>query len=151
MRIAISILIVAALSFACSKKEKHHHEKTGEWKELDSFHKVMAEAFHPLKDSGNLEPAKKLAAHLADEAAKWAASSLPEDVNNDQMKVYLEQLKSDSRSFADDIAKGVPDDVLKAKVIALHDQFHKIMEASQGGHHDAEEHERDHDDDEEDD
>jgi len=151
MKNAFSILTVI-VAFACSTKEKHHHEEMNGWKELDSFHKIMAEAFHPLKDSGNLAPAKKLAGDLAAEAERWAAATLPEKVNNDEMKSNLEKLKTDSRSFADEIAKGTSDEVLKAKLTALHDQFHKIMEASEGGHHEeGEKHDRDDDDDDDDD
>jgi len=71
----IIVFVLVVLTTACSTKK--HHEERGEWKELNSFHKVMAEAFHPLKDSGNVEPAKKLATQLADEAEHWAAASLP--------------------------------------------------------------------------
>lgn len=129
---------------ACHGKE--HQSATLEWKELDSFHDVMAAVFHPLKDSGNLAPAKQHAAHLAEEAARLAASSLPQEINNDEMKSKLEKLKTDSQSLADEIAKGAPDDVVKEKLTALHEQFHKIMEAASGGHghHEGEEHEHSH-------
>lgn len=150
MKNAISILTLVVLTLSCSIKEKRHNEEVNEWKELESFHKIMAEAFHPMKDSGNLAPAKRLAGDLAAEAERWAAAPLPENVNNDQMKSYLEKLKTDSRSLADDIAKGASDDVVKEKLTALHDQFHKIMEASSGHHEEGEDHE-DHEQDEEDD
>jgi hypothetical protein len=150
MKSTFSILTVVLLTLACSTKEKHH-EKMGEWKELESFHKIMAQAFHPLKDSGNVAPAKNLASDLAAEAERWAAAVLPEQVNNDEMKSYLEKLKTDSRALADEIAKGASDDVVKEKLTALHDQFHKIMEASQGGHHEeGEDHEHGHDEDDKD-
>ena len=144
MKNAISVLTLLAFVCACSVKEKHH-EGMKEWKELDSFHTIMAKAFHPLKDSGNVAPAKKLAGDLADEAERWAAAALPEQVNNDEMKSDLEKLKTDSRSLADDIAKGASDDIIKEKLTALHDQFHKIMEASQGHHEEGEDHEEDED------
>lgn len=141
--IAFALLVLVS---ACSHKEKHD-EKMGEWKEMDSFHKIMAAAFHPMKDSGNVAPVKQLASQLADEAARWAAASLPEQVNNDEMKSALEKLKTDSRALADEINKGASDDVIKEKLNALHDQFHKIMEASGGEHHEEdEEHEHGHDD-----
>jgi len=127
------IAFALLLCFACSSKEKK--SESGEWKELNSFHKIMAASFHPL-DSGNVEPAKKLASQLADEAASWAAASLPEKINNDEMKSDLEKLKTDSRSLANEIAKGATDDVVKEKLTALHQQFHKIMEGWEGHGHD---------------
>jgi hypothetical protein len=150
MKYRLLIPVLAVLTSACSTKK--HHEGGGEWKELNSFHKIMAEAFHPLKDSGSVVPAKKLATQLADEADRWAASSLPEKVNNEEMKSNLQKLKTDTRSLADEISKGASDDVIKTKLTSLHDQFHKIMEAWEGGHHEEghgedEEHEE-HDEDE---
>ena len=133
MKNQILILVLLASSFACSTR--NHHDEKGEWKELNSFHKIMAEAFHPLKDSGNVAPAKKLAIQLAEEADRWASSSLPEKVNNEEMKANLEKLKAETKSLADEIGKGASDDVVKERLSSLHNQFHKIMEAWQGDSH----------------
>ncbi len=148
MRNLVAIVVLLSVCAACSHKE--HHEEKAEWKELDSFHKIMADAFHPLKDSGNLAPAKKLATQLAEEAERLASSSLPKKLSNDEMKSNLEKLKTDSKALADEISKGATDEAIKQRLAALHDQFHKIMEASQGGHEDDEESEH-HNDDEDDD
>ena len=137
--LVFSLLLLAA----CSGKEKK--SASAEWKELESFHKVMADVFHPLKDSGNLAPAKQLASQLASEAERLATSTLPEKINNDEMKSDLEKLKTDSRSLAEEIAKGASDQIVKEKLNALHEQFHKIMEAASGGeHHDHEKREHEH-------
>ncbi len=149
MRNLVAIVVLLSFCAACSHKE--HHEEKAEWKELDSFHKIMADAFHPLKDSGNLAPAKKLATQLAEEAERLASSSLPEKLSNDEMKSNLEKLKTDSKALADEISKGATDDTIKQRLGALHDQFHKIMEASQGGHEDDEESEPHHEDEDDDD
>ncbi|HRG08628.1 MAG TPA: hypothetical protein PLJ08_08615, partial [Cyclobacteriaceae bacterium] len=60
---------------ACSKKEETQAteetaatEEANDWAEMDSFHMIMAEAFHPFKDSANLEPVKALAEEMAVEA-----------------------------------------------------------------------------------
>lgn len=148
MKNSIVVFFLIAFCAACSLKE--HHEGKANWKELDSFHKVMADVFHPSKDSGNLAPAKKLAAQLAEEADRLASSSLPENLRNDEMKSNLEKLKAGSKTLADEISKGATDDVIREKLTALHDQFHKIMEASQGGHKE-EEREDDHDNEDDDD
>lgn len=94
---------------------------------------IMAEAFHPYKDSTNLEPAKKLAAEMATEAEKWQAAALPEKVNNDEVKGLLEQLKTKTRALADSIAANTPDDEIGKSLTLLHDNFHSIMEAWHGG------------------
>lgn len=104
-----------------------------EWKEMDSFHMIMAEAFHPYKDSTNLAPAKKLAEEMAAEAEKWVAAELPEKVNNDQVKENLQKLKADTRALADLIKNGADDAAVGSSLNALHDSFHSIMEAWHGG------------------
>ncbi|GHM98686.1 hypothetical protein WSM22_01760 [Cytophagales bacterium WSM2-2] len=106
----------------------------------------MAASFHPL-DSGNVAPVKKLASQMADEAASWAAATLPEKVNNDEMKGKLEKLKTDTRALADEIAKGATDESIKQKLTELHEQFHKIMEGWEGHGHDEGEEHKDEDDD----
>jgi hypothetical protein len=113
-----------------------------EWKEMDSFHMIMAEAFHPYKDSTNLAPAKKLAEEMAAEAEKWAAAELPEKVNTDAVKENLQKLKTDTRALADLIKSGADDAVIGSSLNALHDSFHSIMEAWHGGaeKHEHEEH-----------
>lgn len=143
MKNQLIILAVVAFTFACSTK--HHHEEMADWKELSSFHKIMAEAFHPLKDSGTVAPAKKLAHQMAEEADRWASAPLPEKVNNEEMKSNLEKLKTETKSLAEEIDKGASDDIIKAKLNSLHGQFHKIMEAWQGGEHHGEGEEEEHD------
>ena len=134
-------LVAMVLVFACSGKKEEtaehgHHEVTGEsWKEMDDFHMVMAESFHPYKDSMNLEPAKLKAAEMAASAEKWLAAPLPEKVNNDEMKSKLESLKAETLAFVETVGKG--DDKRTAEALTkLHDSFHEIQEAWYGGHGD---------------
>lgn len=131
-QIFIALLCVVVLASCGAKKEEakvEGEEALVEWAELDSFHMLMAEVFHPLKDSGNVAPAKAMMAQLADEAAKWTTAPLPEKVNNDEMKAKLEQLKTDTRALADEIAAGAADEAISAKLYPLHDLFHEIQEA----------------------
>ncbi|MCX8492408.1 MAG: hypothetical protein ORN54_15230 [Cyclobacteriaceae bacterium] len=104
-----------------------------EWKEMDSFHMIMAEAFHPYKDSTNLAPTKKLAEEMAIEAEKWASAELPEKVNTDEVKEKLQKLKTDTRTLSDLIKSGADDAAVGSSLNALHDSFHSIMEAWHGG------------------
>src|SRR5690242_805037 len=91
------MLVAFALVIACSgKKESEAVANNEEWPEMDEFHMVMAESFHPYKDSANMEPAKANAAEMAKVAEKWANAPLPEKVNNDEIKANLAQLKTDT-------------------------------------------------------
>ena len=129
----VRLYILIACSYSCTQKEqtatKSERQDSAEWAELDSFHLIMAEAFHPYKDSTNLEPVKRLAEEMAQEAEKWASTSLPQHVNNDEMKTKLNQLKEDTRNLSELIKGGASDDEIGTSLEALHDSFHTIMEA----------------------
>ena len=139
----ILFVAIAGLALACGKKEGHEHgdasdssdssdstsASADEWKAMDDFHVIMADTFHPFKDSSNLEPAKTHSEHLAMEAEKWAAAPLPEKVNNEETKAKLEQLKTDTRALADKVKAGGTDEEVGTQLTAIHDLFHKIQES----------------------
>jgi hypothetical protein len=124
----------------CSKKdasaseEKHEHEeaKDVEWKEMDDFHSLMAEAFHPYKDSMNLAPAKTYADSMKVSAEKWFNASLPEKVNNDDVKAKLQALKDGTAAFAETSRTG-DDKTVGEALTKLHDLFHDIQGLWYGG------------------
>lgn len=129
------LFLAAALVWACSKKEKT--EEQTEWPEMDAFHLIMAESFHPYKDSGNLEPAKRYAAELAESAAKWAEAPLPEKVNKPEVKEKIALLKSGTADFAVLVQDGDEAQIGEA-LNSLHDLFHELQDAWYGrgeGHH----------------
>ena len=110
------------------------------WPEMESYHMVMAEAYHPYKDSKNLEPIKSLAENLARESEKWASAPLPDKMNTDDVKAKLENLKTNSRKLADLIKSGAGDEQIGVALSALHDRFHEIIEEWQGGREEKDEH-----------
>jgi hypothetical protein len=147
-KIILNLMVLAALAWvvACSgKKEEtagddhaHHHSadttvKNDEWVAMDEFHMIMAESFHPFKDSANLEPAKAKAEEMAAAAEKWANAPLPEKVNTDEVKTKLAELKAETSAFVQTVktndAKTIGDNLTK-----LHDLFHEIQETWYGGH-----------------
>lgn len=135
MKNVLLLLITVSLMglSSCNKSKSDSKDvasvDSDEWKEMDSFHIIMADAFHPYKDSANLAPVKKLAEEMAVEANKWAFSPLPERVNNDDVKQSLYKLKEDTRALADLIKSGADDSSVGASLNSLHDSFHGIMEA----------------------
>jgi hypothetical protein len=131
----IVLFALTLLTFACASKKEEASDDAAdqkEWKEMDEFHMIMAETFHPYKDSANLEPAKTRAGELATGADKWASAALPEKVNNDEMKSKLEQLKTETTSFLQIVStndeKAIGDELTK-----IHDLFHSIQEDWYGG------------------
>jgi hypothetical protein len=134
------ILLTIAGVVACSgKKESEEAASADEWPEMDEFHMVMAEAFHPYKDSANLEPAKSTAAEMARVAEKWANAPIPEKVNNDEVKAGLAQLNIDAAAFTEIAASGDTTKIA-ASLTGLHDAFHKLQEAWYGADKEGHEH-----------
>lgn len=127
-RIFLSALLIMFTVLACSTKHNENATQDDEWPEMDAFHMTMAEAFHPLKDSGNVEPAKRLIRQLATEADKWASSPIPEKVNNDEMRSKLEKLKTGIHALDEVIQDGASEELIGTSMHTLHDQFHEIME-----------------------
>jgi hypothetical protein len=135
-------LIVALLMLGgCGSKPQdsqddehgHGHHEEGEWKEMDEFHVIMRETFHPYKDSANLEPAKRRASELMTGADQWASAELPDKVDNAEVKTKLEQLKSEATTLAESV-KSADDNVIGEHLTQLHDTFHELQEAWYGGH-----------------
>jgi hypothetical protein len=135
MKVPLKLLVIvciAALMSYCGRKSDSDGSQD-EWPEMDSFHLVMSEAYHPYKDSANLAPARKLAEEMALEAERWQGSDLPKRVNNDEMKGMLLKLKSGTRTFSDKVNVMASDEELGSSLTAIHDNFHTIMEKWYGG------------------
>jgi hypothetical protein len=131
--------VLVAMVLACSgkKEEPHDHNISADdpevWEEMDAFHMVMAETYHPFKDSANLEPVKLRASELMDAANEWMLAPVPAKVDNDEVKSNLEKLKAEAVALAETV-KTSDDNVIAEQLTQLHDTFHQLQEAWYGGH-----------------
>jgi hypothetical protein len=107
-----------------------------EWKELEDFHRVMAETFHPLEE-GDLKPIRARAEELAKKASAWAKSTPPKRFAGANVKEKLAKLDADSHALAKLVAANGGDEEIKKALTALHDEFHEIAERC---HHAQESH-----------
>jgi hypothetical protein len=126
------LLLLAAV--ACGKKSESASSEAGddEWPAMDSFHMIMAEAYHPYKDSANVEPVRRMAEEMAKAAEDWQKQPLPEKVNTDEVKAQLGQLATGARTLSDRIKAGATDEEIGAALTTLHESFHAITEAWHG-------------------
>jgi hypothetical protein len=138
--------VVIACAVSCGKKDRkdeHSSVAPKEWKEMDAFHMVMAEAFHPYKDSADLAPAKQIASEMASAAKEWKSSDKPEGIDADKFDEKLERLTTLSDEFAN-LVKSESDEVIAGKLTGLHDLFHELQNDFYGGadghHHEGGEH-----------
>jgi hypothetical protein len=127
-----SIVFILVIVIASSCGEKKHDATTekdsGTWKEMDEFHMVMAETFHPYKDSADLAPIKSRSTELVAAADKWANAPLPERVNSDEMKTRLQTLKTETEVLSDVVQNG-EDQAIGQQLNKVHNLFHQIQEA----------------------
>jgi hypothetical protein len=129
--VALSAFAIAIFSCVAKKEENKADESSGgasNWEEMDAFHLIMAETFHPFKDSANLEPVKKAAVALAAAADRWIAAPLPAKVDNEEVKSNLQKLKSEATALRE-IVTTEDDAAIAARLTELHDTFHQIQEA----------------------
>jgi hypothetical protein len=132
--ITIIVLLTSLLLSCGSKKEDTAGpEDTGrEWKEMDDFHMVMAEVFHPYKDSADLAPVRSKVGELVTAAGRWADARLPEKVDNDEMRERLKELEAQSRALQEVVQTG-EDPAIGEQLTKVHDLFHHIQELWYGG------------------
>ncbi len=129
--LAVATVVLGVI--ACGEKKQDHHadhesDEDADWTMMDEFHMVMADAFHPYKDSANLQPAKDHASHMVVVADKWADSELPERVNNEKVKSLISKLRDNAREF-EKIVGTENDQEIAAALNQLHDDFHEIQDA----------------------
>ncbi len=136
MKRVLYAIALATTLFACQKKEAETADMD-EWKAMDDFHMVMADIYHPFKDSANLEPAKTNLAMFESEVNKFAAAELPEKVNTDEVKAAFAALKAEVEAMK----TAASDSLLGVSLENAHTRFHEIMEAWHGGGHGREHHE----------
>ncbi len=97
------------------------------WMELKDFHKVMAQTFHPA-EKDNLEPLRKRSAELMAKSSLLLASKAPKSLDKPAVKVALVQLEKQCIEINKLNSKNASDLVLKKKITAAHDTFHKVQE-----------------------
>jgi len=129
LQLFLTVSTILFLATACSTKKEETAVATEqevaaeEWPEMDAYHMVMAEVFHPYKD---------YASELVKSAESWANAPLPEKVNNDEVKTKLQDLKTSSEALAQLTTTGTNEEI-GASLTSLHDKFHVLQEAWYGG------------------
>ncbi len=128
---AICLLIILTV-WACSSKTESAAEETeaevAEWTGMDDFHMLMAESFHPYRDSANVEPAKQLAVEMVNSVNSWIEQELPSRVDNDEVRQMLNELQEGAVALSDLVEVG-DDQAIGESLNSLHDTFHHLQEA----------------------
>lgn len=132
------LFVVGLLLAGCGSGEK---KSAAEWKELESFHELMAAAWHPVADSGNFEPARAGAAAMELEAKKWSEATVPTGLDQDKVSAQIRVLLDSCSAFNKAVAAGRPDSLLRPSLAEMHHIFHRLQES---WHHSGNEEKADH-------
>jgi hypothetical protein len=108
-------------------------EKSG-WKQMNEFHTVMSETFHPAEE-GHLDPIKKRSQEMVDKAVAWQQSTAPEGYDKKKVDASLKKLVQGTKELNSLVKAKSPDKIITAKLSSLHDIFHEIMEKCEKGEH----------------
>lgn len=104
-----------------AKMEKEH--ASSGWKELDAYHKLMMDTWHPAKGANDLKPLKLKAKDLSASAKSLAKSTPPAACNRADMVEAARQLAPASDALAQQVLSGASDAALKSALQDLHEKF----------------------------
>ena len=112
-----------------------------EWKELDAFHAVMSESFHPA-EGGNLQPVRDDASELLKKAKEWRASPIPDGYDKEKTAKALKVLVAKCKQLKSAVKAKKDDKELTMLITEAHNVFHKIVEECKtaGEHKHTDEH-----------
>jgi hypothetical protein len=125
----IACLLVIALLLITSV-----NAQTKKWKEMEDFHTVMSETFHP-SEEGKLGPIKSRSQEMYDKAMAWQKSTAPEGYDKKTVATSLKKLVKGTKELKKLVKANATDNLLKEKLSGLHDIFHEIMEKCEKEEH----------------
>ncbi len=98
-----------------------------EWKELENFHEVMSQTFHPSED-GDLNPIKQRSGEMASKAKALKKSAIPTEYQKDGVKENLKLLSKESAQLHKIVSAKKTDAEISQALLKLHDRFHEVIE-----------------------
>lgn len=132
LKLTMVSTVLMIIFWSCSTKTESTSEQTEEevveWKGMDDFHMLMAESFHPYRDSANVEPVKQLAREMITSVNNWSEQELPSKVDNENVRQTMKELQEGAVALADLVEVG-DDQAIGESLTSLHDTFHRLQEA----------------------
>ena len=115
----LSLLFIWMISGNAQAKAK--------WPEMEAFHKVMSQTFHPAEE-GQLEPIRTRSGEMLEKAKAWQKSATPEGYDAKTLKKPLKELVKGAKELDKMVKDKADDAALTARLTSLHDVFHEIMD-----------------------
>lgn len=108
----------------------------GPWKEMNTFHTIMAAAWHPASQKGDMAPLKARAKELVTNAEAWAASkppAMPASCASEAVRGATAKVVTETKALVALLDSGSDDAKLKAALKNVHDAF-EVAEKGCAGH-----------------
>ena len=102
-------------------------QKKATWNEMETFHKVMSATFHPAEE-GKFEPIRTRSQEMLDKAIAWKKSTPPEGYDKKVTAPLLKKLVKGSKELNKMVKANAANKEILAKLNALHDVFHELMD-----------------------
>lgn len=104
----------------------HTAEHTSGWRELDAFHLVMMQVWHPAKEKGDLAPIRAQASALASGADTVASAAIPAACDTAPNRDGVARIRRDSHALAALVKERAGDAKVLAALRSLHDRFELV-------------------------
>ena len=143
-----ALILVTPLSLAAQDpaKPKPESEKKGmmddhmmgPWKEMNAFHRVMGETWHPASQKGDLAPLKAKTKDLLSAAEAWSLSTppdMPASCRDSAVTAAAKKVAAETKSLVGLVDSKADDATLKAALKNVHDAF-EVAEKGCAGHGD---------------
>ena len=111
---------------AKAKAEGEHHMMSSGWKELDTFHEVMAATWHPVTKSNDLSVIRAKAGALSAAAATWARSAVPSACDTKANRDAIAAVAAQSKAVAALVEGKAGDAELKKALHDVHERFEVV-------------------------
>lgn len=104
----------------------HAAEHTSGWRQLDAYHLVMMQVWHPAKEKGDLSPVRAHAGALAARADSVASGPVPRACDTASNRDHVTRIRQDSHALAALVKRAAGDAEVMSALRTLHDRFEVV-------------------------
>jgi hypothetical protein len=124
----LSIALVACTAALAGAQDHQGHGKqhaSSGWKEMDAFHLLMMETWHPAEQN-DLKPLRAKVTQLSAAARAWGEAAAPAPCATPGIKQGIAAIAMGTSALTAKVKTDGKDEDLKAALKAIHDRFEVI-------------------------
>lgn len=123
--VPLAALVVAAPLSAQSMDHGAGHHAASGWKELDTFHTLLAATWHPA-ESNDLKPIRARADSLSLAAQAWSKAKVPTACDTEPVKTAIADVVTGSAKVEQLVAGNASDADVRAALHVVHERFEVV-------------------------